>query len=107
MAQRVCMIQMGRPTYNPLWESRVREFIVANRPWLLAEIRVALEDEPGHVEPSRWSAWERNVLSKTDDLRGCQRVIAERQGAIDDDTDEKDTVALYFAEKLEDYGHEP
>ena len=66
MAQRCVQIKLARPRFDASWETRVREFIRANRWGLIADIRTLLEaDSPVLCPQTRWAAWERDVLGKT------------------------------------------
>jgi hypothetical protein len=108
MAQRVIVIKLDRPAFRPTWEEETRAFIRENRVGILADIRQALEDDPGIVTPrTRWAAWEQGVLAKTDDLMRCQDTIVERQGTIDDDNEERDLIEQHFVEELRKSGHNP
>jgi len=57
--------------------------------------------------PSRWGAWERDVLSKVDRPAECQRLIQRRQAEVDDDRNEADEVAWQFRDQLRRRGHDP
>ncbi|HMB05072.1 MAG TPA: hypothetical protein VKP69_15215, partial [Isosphaeraceae bacterium] len=108
LAQRVIPVRLGRPQYDATWEGRVREFIRTYRWELIAEIGRTLEaDAPPLTPRSRWSAWEQGVLSRVEDPAACQAEILARQGAIDDDGEERDQVAEYFAAQLRALGHDP
>jgi hypothetical protein len=107
MAQRVVGIKLKKPTFDPLWTGRVREFIRSNKQGLLGEIRVALEDEPGMIKPTRWSAWERDVLSKVTLPEQCQEAIAKRQGDVDVDAEDAREVEWFFRERIRLSGYDP
>lgn len=108
MAQRSIVIKLARPRFSANWEQAVREFARRHRWDIIADIRKRLEDEQGYVATTtRWAAWESGVLSRTDMLAECQKIIAERQGAIDDDAGTTSQVALFFAKKLEELGYDP
>ena len=108
LAQRVIVIQLNRPKYDPSWEDSVRTYIRKFRWELIADIKQAIEDEPGMVSAkTRWANWERDILSKTDMLDKCQKLIVKRQGIADDDLEEKELVKEYFEERLRERGHNP
>lgn len=108
LAQRVIPVRLGRPRYDATWEGRVREFIQRYRWELIAEIGRTLEAEAPPITPrSRWAAWEQGVLSRVGDPAACQAEILARQGAIDDDGEDRDQVTEYFAAQLRDHGHDP
>jgi hypothetical protein len=101
MARRVIPIRLRRPRYSPTWETEVREFIQRHRLEILASIRDRLTRSVGPIQArTRWARWEQDVLSRVEDLGGCQELILARQAAIDDDENEKDLVAGHFREQL-------
>ena len=106
MAQRVIPIKLNRPTYSGDWEKDLREFIRENRWGLIADIKQNLEDEEGLcVAKTRWAAWEKEVLSKTDMGPQCQAVILDRQHGIDDDEDQAFEIERFIATKIEERRH--
>jgi hypothetical protein len=107
MAQRVIVIYLKRPKFDPLWAGKVREFIRTNRQGLLGEIRVALEDDPGVTTPTRWSSWEREVLSKVTLPEQCQKAIAQRQGGVDVDAEDSLEVEWFFRQRIHRSGYDP
>lgn len=108
MAQRCVQIKLGRPKFKASWETDVREFIRSNRWELLADIRALLEaDSPVLYPETRWAAWERDVLGKTIGWGQIQTEIKFRQQAVDDDDEERNHVAEYFAEQLTMRSHDP
>src|SRR5206468_1302981 len=56
---------------------------------------------------SRWSAWEAAVLSRVGDPAGCQRIVVERQGAMDADQAEADVVREGIVSDLRARRHDP
>jgi hypothetical protein len=106
MAQRCICIKLARPEFKADWESNVRAYVREHRWAILADVKRALEDEPLPMLPqTRWAAWERDVLSKTDMLPKCQDLIVERQNAVDDDNEERDQVVELFEAKLKLFQH--
>lgn len=108
MAQRVVPIRLKRPTFAATWEQEVRAYAQANRWQIIADIEATLQDEPGVFQPrTRWATWEQEVLSKVDKPAECQNLIAERQELIDEDDEEKLTVADLFRVQITSAGHNP
>jgi hypothetical protein len=58
-----------------------------------------LEDQ---TAPSRWALFEDNVLSRVEKPEDCNRIIAQRQAQVDDDSHESDLVASFIRKKLHD-----
>jgi hypothetical protein len=108
LAQRCVIVKVKRPAYSGTWEDETVALIESRR-WeiigdILAELRRAAPALDSH---SRWGAWERGVLSRVADPAACQKVIGERQDAVDDDGGEADLVRDHFAEELRARGHDP
>jgi len=59
------------------------------------------------VISGRWSTWEKGILSRIGDPAECQRVIEERQAAIDDDQTEADIVREGVRAELRRRGASP
>ena len=108
MAQRCVPIMLTRPTYNASWEEDVIRLIEGRRWEIISDI-VNILRAPGRrlTTFSRWSIWEKAVLSRVDDPEKCQALIAERQAAIDEDQSESDTVADGVRGELFRRGHVP
>jgi uncharacterized protein (DUF3820 family) len=86
----------------------VAAFIDANR-WAILGDLLAILRRP--VAPlarhSRWGAWEELVLARLPEPADAQKVIEERQAAVDEDQEEADLVREAFAQELRDRGHDP
>jgi hypothetical protein len=102
MAQRVIVIKLDRPEFKPDWETGVRDYARRHRWEIIAEAMQILRKEATKIEAAtRWADWERSVLSRVaGDLKACQKVILDRQGEVDSDDSERDTVRDYFAGRL-------
>ena len=108
MALRTIPIKLDRPVFKPTWESDVRTFIRENRQGLLGDIRKFLEMEPCEIEPlSRWTDWDRDILSKLEDSKSVQAEILNRQRSIDNDDEEQDIYREFIAGKIKQYGADP
>jgi hypothetical protein len=108
MAQRTVIIQVKRPDYSPTWEDEVRAYIDARRWEVIGDCLAMLRQEPKELgRYNRWGAWEAGVLSRVGDPSECQKVIAERQEAVDDDANEAATVRDAFRAELQRRGHDP
>jgi hypothetical protein len=104
MAQRVIVIKLKKPSYDPHWEDKVRGYIREYRLEILADIKHALGTAPGMATRTRWSAWENGVLSATKLAEKAQTAIIERQGSVDEDESTRGEIAGLFADKVEAAG---
>jgi hypothetical protein len=108
MAQRVVPIRLDRPPHSARWAEETAALIEAERWSIVGDI---LAELGGAARPlqrfSRWSAWEAGVLAHVEDPAACQRLIEERQGAIDDDQAEADLVRDAFVAELRRKGFDP
>ncbi len=65
-------------------------------------------DEPqAETTFTRWSSFEKAVLSKVANPEACKKLIAERQAEVDDDSNETDLVVDFFRQKLRDENQNP
>jgi hypothetical protein len=102
IALRVIPLELARPPkYDATWEHSVRAFAAEHRYEIIADILARLS-EPGETlkSSSRWSDWEKHVLARAvndaADLNACQKLIASRQKAIDDDDHERELVLAHI-----------
>jgi hypothetical protein len=108
LAQRCVIIKVKRPTRGPAWQAETQDFVAANR-WAIIGDLLAVLKRRGHKlqQYSRWAAWEDAVLSRVAEPGEAQRVIEERQAAVDDDQAEADLVREAFCQELERHQHNP
>lgn len=108
MAQRCVIIRVQRPVYNPRWAEDVRGFIDENRWAIVGDVLSLLSGGKtvltGH---SRWGSWETEVLACVKDPAACQKLILERQAAVDADQEDSDLVREAFVTALRSRGHDP
>lgn len=108
MAQRCVIIRLKRPERNPAWEAETWAYIDTHRWKIIGDIIAQLrEPAPGLYRYSRWSAWERDVLSHVAEPTECQAAVEERQEAIDDDDADSAMVRQAFVQELQKRGHDP
>ena len=107
MAQRCAVIRLGRPVFTPGWEEGVRTFIHEHLWEIIADVRDLLAAPSKIVKTkTRWSMWERDVLGKIGVVEGSvvvdalQKLIIDRQSAVDNDNDERTNVIEAIKEKL-------
>jgi hypothetical protein len=101
MAMRCVIIHLTRPTYRPGWLEDMRAFLDAERWSLIGDALAVLRGQAGKLESySRWSLWERDVLARLPEPADAQKVIAERQGCVDDDDAEAALVRERFVAEL-------
>jgi hypothetical protein len=108
MAQRTVPVKVRRADYTATWEDETFALVEEER-WAIVGDCLARLREPGKKLPhyTRWGAWEAGVLSRVADPAECQKVIAERQGEVDDDAGESATVGEGFRAELRRRGHDP
>jgi hypothetical protein len=108
MAQRCVLIVLKRPQYDAAWEEGVIRLIETRRWEIIADIIDLLKaPAPPLARYSRWSAWEKAVLSRVAEPSDCQKVIEDRQAAIDDDQDGAEEVRAGIHAELLRRGHDP
>jgi hypothetical protein len=110
VASRSIVIVLDRPPkVDAGWEDRVRKFIRANRPALLAEIRdLILAPPPATFRAgTRWGAWEEAVLAKLKDPDKVLKTIIHRRKSLDVDEAAKNLFIDKVIGELKRYGHDP
>ena len=108
MAQRSVPIRLARPKYSANWMESITGFIQKHKWDITGEIIATLAEEPAAMKSAtRWSSWERDVLSKCSDFDKCQKLIADRVGSIDADDDDAFEIESAFRHKLMDRHHSP
>ncbi len=108
MAQRAVVVKVKKPPRSATWLEDTQQFIDQHREQLIADV-VGILRRP--VEPlakfSRWASWEREILGRLPEPNEAQTVIAERQDAVDVETDEVAVIEDYFADRLKWLGYDP
>ena len=108
MVQRVITVRLARPAYRAGWSEEVTAFVEEHRWELIGEIIGVLAVEPAMVKAAtRWSSWEKGVLSQCSKFNECQRLIAERASAIDVDDDDAFEIEQLFRKNLIERRHDP
>jgi len=106
MAQRCVIVRLKRPERDPLWESTTWKFIDDHRWEIIGDIITELKTPTEPLKRfSRWGAWEQGVLAHVAEPSDCQKVIEERQEAVDQDSEEAATVRQAFLELLRRHGY--
>jgi hypothetical protein len=108
LARRCAVIGLAAPRYDPTWEATTVNYINERR-WeilgdLLAELRRPV---PPLARFSRWGAWEQEVLAHVTDPAACQKVLEQRQAALDADQEEADLVREGFMRAIRQTGQDP
>jgi hypothetical protein len=108
LAQRCIMIQLKRPQHSATWEEDLNQFIAQHRWDIFSNIAAFFIRKPVTLPScSRWGAWERSVLALMPEPEELQRVIAERQTALDADDSEACDIEDHFAKELARLGYDP
>lgn len=108
MAMRCVPIHLSRPEYSKNWQEETKQFIEDHRWAIIGDILAELARDKKPLENfTRWGSWEGAVLACVDDPEACQKVIAERQAAIDADQEDSDLVREAIIEELRNKQHNP
>lgn len=101
LARRLVSVHLARPDYKVGWEAELLAHVRGNRWKILADIGAFLvRPAPPLQVRLKWGPWEQAVLAPMDDPAGCQALILERQGEMDDDEHDRDLVLDYFRDQL-------
>ncbi len=108
MAQRSIIIKVDKPERSGTWEEETRQFIETNRKKIIADCVAILREPIEHKldQFSRWATWERDILQRFPDCNEIQKVILERQGSVDVESEEADIIETHFSEQLERLGYD-
>ena len=108
MAQRVVEVKLGEPRYAARWERTVALFIDQHRDEILGDLVAFLRGAKNPLgSHGRWAEWEDEILTRTSRPVECQKLIAQRRGAVDAEEEEGEIVEDYFASKLTWLGYTP
>ncbi|HEY1603518.1 MAG TPA: hypothetical protein VGG64_28215 [Pirellulales bacterium] len=107
MAQRSVIIKLKTPNRSGTWEEETVGYIRVNRLAIIADL-VGFFDEPRSqlAKFSRWSAWEREVLSRLPEPADAQQRILERQAEADVEAEESTFVEDYFGDRLAELSYD-
>jgi hypothetical protein len=107
MAQRVVEIRLTDPVYDGDWETKVTAFMDDNRDAIFAGMVAFLRQPTRQLRRhSRWSVWERDVLSRIDVADDCIDVLITRRGEVDVEEEVAGDIEAYFQGKLEWLGYD-
>jgi hypothetical protein len=109
MTQRVAPMKVCRADYSGSWEAELTSYIDKRRWEIIGDLVQILQASPTArlSRFTRWAAWEADVLSRVSDPGEAQRVIAERQGDMDEDENESAVMWEAFADELRRRRHDP
>lgn len=109
LAQRAVVVRLARPEHAADWAKTVAGYIADRRAEILADLGRLLTSGATATfsRPSRWAAWEAEVLAKVEDPQACQAAILQRQAMVDDDASEAEMVADQFRAELTRRGLDP
>ena len=110
MAQRSVIIKIVKGENEGKWWESTCKFIDDHRHDIIGDIRTQLRtaaELPADFRFSRWATWEQHVLCRLPEPMEAQRLILERQGDSDCETDEAEIVEEYFADQLAQRGYHP
>jgi hypothetical protein len=110
MAQRSVIIKIIRGENEGTWWEETIKYIDEHRQQIIGDIIGLLRTPkalPDNFRFSRWATWERHVLSRLPDPQEAQRLILQRQGEVDTETDEADLIEERFMFRLGQLGYNP
>jgi hypothetical protein len=108
LAQRCVIVQLARPKYSGTWAEETRAYIDAHRWAIIGDCLAALRAPVARLaKHSRWGAWEDAVLARVAEPKECQKLIAERQDAVDEDQNDYHLVREGIVTALRENGHDP
>ncbi len=108
MAQRSVVIKLARPVYSGEWEDSTNAYIDGHRWEIFVDLAAFFQQPAEHLaKHTRWGTWERDVLARLPEPTDAQKVIAERQAAINADDDEAGNIEAHFAKELGALGYSP
>lgn len=107
MAQRSIIVKVTKPARSATWFEETSGYIREHQRAILGDIIAALR---GPVTPlrefTRWATWERDILQRLPEPADAQKVILERQAAVDVDCEEADIIEEHFGEQLTRLGYD-
>jgi hypothetical protein len=107
-SQRSIVIRLAKPTHCGDWENLVNAYVEARRWEIIADVAgFFLRPAAPLSETSRWGTWEAAILARLAEPGEAQRVVAERQAAVDSDDEEAGDLEAFFAAELEKAGYDP
>ena len=102
LAQRSIVIKLRRPKHDSGWEDGCTSFIRDHRDELFADLRGFLRAKQTDLaQYSRWSVWDRDILSRLPNPAEAQALVADRQRDADVEDEEADHIQGYFDEKMD------
>lgn len=106
MAQRCVIVKLAKPTHSATWEEETTAFIEANRGRIIADCIAFLRGEAYPLRSfSRWGAWEKDILQRLPEPGDAQRIILERQEAVDVEADDVAIMEEFTAAQLHRLGY--
>jgi hypothetical protein len=108
LTQRCVIAKVRKPTHGSDRQEETQQFVEANRWAIIGDLLAILKRPVSTLQGySRWASWENAVLSRVAEPGGAQKVIEERQAAVDDDQAEADLVRDAFRVALKQRSHNP
>lgn len=108
LAQRSVILKVRKPERSATWLEETLAFVHQHQRAILGDIIAALRSEPFPLERfTRWATWERDILQRLPEPSDAQRVIEERQAAVDVDGEESAIIEDFFRDQLESFEYEP
>jgi hypothetical protein len=101
MAQRSVIIKLAIPQRSGTWEAETIAFALDNRQRIIGDLIGFLRNPAAPLERfSRWATWEQAILARLPEPAEAQKVILERQGAVDVEGEDSEMLEEYFEDQL-------
>ena len=108
LAQRCIPIRLLRPDFCAEWHTELTTFVNERRLELIGDLIAELGRDVGPFRArTRWAVWEKDVLARVNNPQVAQKLILERQAALDDDSEERDLAREALIDGLKSRGHNP
>jgi hypothetical protein len=108
MAERVRVIRLMKPTYTAEWESNLFSYLENFRWGIIQDIAAEFAKSAQNVaEPTRWAAWDKEVLGRVGNPDACQDLIKKRLDDLNDSETEVEYVRDHIMEQLKLHEYRP
>ncbi|QDV72472.1 PriCT-2 domain-containing protein [Botrimarina mediterranea] len=108
LAQRVAIIYLAQPKYDPTWETRITAFMEENRDAIIGDCLALLAGPKKELlSYSRRAVWDANVLACLDNPDDLLAIINERANRHSVEHQESDDLEQAICEHLEAAGFDP
>lgn len=108
MAQRCVIIKLKPHSADGSWLEETSDYIEKNRHLIIGDlIQVMRGPAKTLIRHTRWSKWERDILSRVGDPDRVQDTIIERQAESDVEVSESGLIEDHFRHAIDNAGYHP